>query len=69
MPDFLPQRPSDALKAAIASTEENWVAGAKGRLESPEVQILMALRSLGWDVVRRNSGLGEPDRSQSADHE
>jgi hypothetical protein len=46
-----PQRPSDALAAAMDAAEK--ADPQPGRLGTFECQTLIALRRLGWDVTKR----------------
>lgn len=48
-----PQRPSDAIEAALVkgSHDDRW--RGDGRLDSVGVKTLVALREMGWDVVRK----------------
>lgn len=50
-----PQRPSDAIEAALAEgfMDDRWRGDT--RLGSVGVKTLVALRALGWDVVRREA--------------
>lgn len=49
------RRPSDAIGAAFGRMmrSNRWRGPGAGRFGSVEVQLLIALRELGWDVVRK----------------